>query len=194
MSLLMIVQIVGRSPGQSSFSSYIASEMERRISCSDLVLVRICTYTSRASDWLTQTGRGQSRTGMMRSLSSAKTKYESTSEDSCSKIPSLGKTIQVCCLLWTLLPIGLGQYREGMRKVNFMNTFIRTLLQIGCGATSYREGKWFSTLYTCNYGPNGNFINGEMYKQGSGCSQCPSNTKCSNEYPGLCTKGNQYSC
>ena len=27
-------------------------------------------------------------------------------------------------------------------------------------------GKWFSTLYTCNYAPNGNFIRGEMYKRG----------------------------
>ena len=27
--------------------------------------------------------------------------------------------------------------------------------QVGCGVTSYREGAWYSTLYTCNYGPNG---------------------------------------
>ena len=29
------------------------------------------------------------------------------------------------------------------------------LPQVGCGVTSYREGAWYSTLYTCNYGPNG---------------------------------------
>merc|ERR1712018_1034507 len=34
--------------------------------------------------------------------------------------------------------------------------------KVGCGATSYKNGRWFSTLYTCNYGPNGNFINGQM--------------------------------
>ena len=40
-------------------------------------------------------------------------------------------------------------------------------MQVGCGATSYREGKWFSTLYTCNYGPNGNYVRGQMYRQGT---------------------------
>jgi len=61
--------------------------------------------------------------------------------------------------------------------------------KIGCGATTYKEGKWFSTLYTCNYGPNGNFIRGQMYKQGRGCSSCPRGTKCSKEFPGLCEAG-----
>ena len=37
--------------------------------------------------------------------------------------------------------------------------------KVGCGATSYRDGQWYATLYTCNYGPNGNFIRGAMYKQ-----------------------------
>ena len=32
-------------------------------------------------------------------------------------------------------------------------------------------GKWFSTLYTCNYAPNGNFIRGEMYKKGENIFQ-----------------------
>ena len=44
---------------------------------------------------------------------------------------------------------------------------------MGCGATSYREGKWFSTLYTCNYGPNGNFIRAKMYRQGRSSSITP---------------------
>ena len=58
--------------------------------------------------------------------------------------------------------------------------------KVGCGATSYREGKWFATLYTCNYGPNGNFIRGEMYADGSACSECSAGSSCSLRYPGLC--------
>ena len=58
--------------------------------------------------------------------------------------------------------------------------------KVGCGATSYREGKWFATLYTCNYGPNGNFIRGEMYTDGSACSECSAGSFCSLRYPGLC--------
>ena len=58
--------------------------------------------------------------------------------------------------------------------------------QVGCGAASYKDGKWFTTLYTCNYGPGGNFIRGEMYKAGPACSACPSGTSCSSDFPGLC--------
>jgi len=61
--------------------------------------------------------------------------------------------------------------------------------KVGCGATTYKDGKWFATLYTCNYGPNGNFIRGQMYKQGSACSSCPDNHSCSREIPGLCESG-----
>ena len=60
--------------------------------------------------------------------------------------------------------------------------------KVGCGATSYKNGRWFSTLYTCNYGPNGNFINGQMYKKGPACSACDSGEKCSTSFPGLCGK------
>jgi len=62
--------------------------------------------------------------------------------------------------------------------------------KVGCGATSYRDGKWFATLYTCNYGPNGNFIRQQMYKSGPACSSCPRGTSCSTNYPGLCSAGN----
>ena len=41
-------------------------------------------------------------------------------------------------------------------------------------------------MYTCNYGPGGNFIRGEMYKAGQACSKCPSETSCSKDFPGLC--------
>ena len=58
--------------------------------------------------------------------------------------------------------------------------------KVGCGATSYKDGRWFATLYTCNYGPNGNFIAGQMYKQGTACSACSQGFQCSSEFPGLC--------
>ena len=63
-----------------------------------------------------------------------------------------------------------------------------TTNKVGCGVTEYRDGKWFAKLYTCNYGPAGNYINGEMYKQGKACSKCPSGTSCSQQFPGLCGK------
>jgi len=58
--------------------------------------------------------------------------------------------------------------------------------KVGCGATSYKDGQWYATLYTCNYGPNGNFIRGQMYKQGPPCSSCGQGETCSAQYPGLC--------
>ena len=58
--------------------------------------------------------------------------------------------------------------------------------RVGCGATSYTEGQWFTTLYVCNYGPNGNYIQGQMYRQGTPCSLCEAGYQCSSQYPGLC--------
>jgi len=58
--------------------------------------------------------------------------------------------------------------------------------KVGCGVTEYIDGKWFAKLYTCNYGPAGNYIGGEMYRQGKACTKCPSGTSCSGSYPGLC--------
>ena len=69
-----------------------------------------------------------------------------------------------------------------------------TTNKVGCGVTEYRDGKWFAKLYTCNYGPAGNYINGEMYKQGKACSKCPSGTSCSKQFPGLCGKILLYVC
>jgi len=60
--------------------------------------------------------------------------------------------------------------------------------KVGCGITEFRDGKWFAKLYTCNYGPAGNYIGGQMYEQGRACSKCPSGTSCSVQYPGLCVK------
>lgn len=58
--------------------------------------------------------------------------------------------------------------------------------RVGCGLTEFREGKWFAKLYTCNYGPSGNYIGGQMYANGPACSQCPQGTSCSTTFPGLC--------
>ncbi|CAL4133678.1 unnamed protein product, partial [Meganyctiphanes norvegica] len=58
--------------------------------------------------------------------------------------------------------------------------------KIGCGYTFYKEGRWHKKLYTCNYGPAGNFLNQDMYRRGSSCSSCPRGTSCSNKYSGLC--------
>jgi len=61
--------------------------------------------------------------------------------------------------------------------------------KVGCGATSYKDGRWFTTLYVCNYGPNGNFIRGQMYQQGPACSACGQGFECSTDFPGLCVSG-----
>ena len=61
--------------------------------------------------------------------------------------------------------------------------------RVGCGLTEYREGKWFSKLYTCDYGPSGNYIGGQMYREGRACSACPEGTSCSSQFRGLCGEG-----
>ena len=38
----------------------------------------------------------------------------------------------------------------------------------------------------CNYGKGGNLLRASMYKTGNPCSECPGNTVCSQQYPGLC--------
>ena len=37
--------------------------------------------------------------------------------------------------------------------------------KVGCGASSFKNGDWFATLYTCNYGPRGNVNGRQLYKQ-----------------------------
>ena len=62
----------------------------------------------------------------------------------------------------------------------------------------YRTGRWFNVLYTCNYGPGGNYIGGQLYRAGPACSQCPPGSGCSSQHPGLCSTntraslGNKY--
>ena len=45
--------------------------------------------------------------------------------------------------------------------------------EVGCGMTHYKEDRWYKTLLTCNYSPQGNFINSPMYQRGEPCSACP---------------------
>ena len=98
---------------------------------------------------------------------------------------------------------GQGEHRECLYLVSGLWLLCP---QVGCGVTSYREGAWYSTLYTCNYGPNGgmatliamtvtiitliltsgNLIGGSLYTAGPACSQCPPSTSCSDTHPGLC--------
>ena len=42
-------------------------------------------------------------------------------------------------------------------------------------------------MFICNYGLAGNLIGSQMYEIGDPCSKCPAGTKCSENYPGLCT-------
>jgi len=58
--------------------------------------------------------------------------------------------------------------------------------KVGCGASSFKNGDWFATLYTCNYGPRGNVNGRQLYKQGPACSDCGEGESCSEEFPGLC--------
>ena len=58
--------------------------------------------------------------------------------------------------------------------------------RVGCGVTTYKDGPWFTSLYVCNYGPSGNYIQGQMYRQGTPCSDCEEGFQCSTKYPGLC--------
>jgi len=58
--------------------------------------------------------------------------------------------------------------------------------RIGCGVTAFRNGRFNSRLYVCNYGEGGNVLRQEVYKVGRGCGECPNS--CSNDYPNLCTK------
>ena len=60
--------------------------------------------------------------------------------------------------------------------------------RIGCGYTLYKEGPWWTKLYVCNYGSAGNFQRGQMYERGAACSNCPSGTSCSREFPGICSE------
>lgn len=56
-----------------------------------------------------------------------------------------------------------------------------TTWKIGCGYARYPSKDHpfvYDLLYTCDYGPGGNFIGGDMYEDGEACSQCPEGTCC----------------
>ena len=59
--------------------------------------------------------------------------------------------------------------------------------KIGCGFTaSTTDGGVVEKLYTCNYGPSGNWVTKPTYKKGSPASQCPDNTAQAQDNPALC--------
>lgn len=56
-----------------------------------------------------------------------------------------------------------------------------TTWKIGCGYTRYPSTERpfvYDLLYTCDYGPGGNLVGGDMYEDGEVCSKCPEGTCC----------------
>uniref|UniRef100_A0A4Q8KAQ4 U6-Nephitoxin-Nsp1b_2 n=1 Tax=Nephila sp. SGP-2016 TaxID=1905176 RepID=A0A4Q8KAQ4_9ARAC len=78
---------------------------------------------------------------------------------------------------------------------HFTQVVWATSWRVGCGKAVFKDTKWYKTYLVCNYGPAGNMMGGEMYKEGDTCSECPSNTCCGSscaqygiqsDYEGLC--------
>ncbi|XP_077561574.1 scoloptoxin SSD976-like [Haemaphysalis longicornis] len=63
---------------------------------------------------------------------------------------------------------------------------------VGCGFTYYPYaggvGYPYKQLYTCNYGPPGNYRGKPVYQEGRTCTACPAGTIC-NHATGLCSDG-----
>ncbi|XP_063615598.1 venom allergen 5.01-like [Penaeus indicus] len=55
--------------------------------------------------------------------------------------------------------------------------------EIGCGAVHYADSGT-KKIYSCNYGPAGNFVNNPVYVEGAAASQCPGAV--STTYSDLC--------
>ncbi|XP_046663030.1 scoloptoxin SSD976-like [Homalodisca vitripennis] len=68
--------------------------------------------------------------------------------------------------------------------------------QVGCGFVQKKEiysNKFQDIFLVCNYVPTGNLLYMPLYKEGPACSECPSGSRCSERYPGLCTnEKNEY--
>ncbi|GFY63566.1 hypothetical protein TNIN_46311 [Trichonephila inaurata madagascariensis] len=80
---------------------------------------------------------------------------------------------------------------------HFTQVVWATSWRVGCGKAVFKDKKWYKTYLVCNYGPAGNMMGGEMYKEGETCSECPSNTCCGascaqygiqSDYEGLCKR------
>jgi len=61
--------------------------------------------------------------------------------------------------------------------------------EVGCGAIHYSDKHGTTTYpqtkkYVCNYGPNGNWLNSQVYESGSTATNCPFGA--SETYEGLC--------
>lgn len=62
---------------------------------------------------------------------------------------------------------------------------------VGCARAIDRSlEKEFTIHLTCNYGPGGNVIGGQMYKKGTACSACPAGVQCNTKYTSLCGEAN----
>lgn len=60
---------------------------------------------------------------------------------------------------------------------------------LGCARSAWlKNGVIPSQQIVCMYGPAGNIINEEVYRQGLPCSHCPLAAHCSRLYPGLCVR------
>nr|API81357.1 venom toxin [Hemiscorpius lepturus] len=70
---------------------------------------------------------------------------------------------------------------------NFAQVAWAETWKMGCSRADVVDGENIKRSYfICNYGPKGNIEGKEVYKPGKPCSQCPKNTECSKDYPGLC--------
>ncbi|XP_064455893.1 uncharacterized protein LOC135366636 [Ornithodoros turicata] len=50
---------------------------------------------------------------------------------------------------------------------------------VGCGLLVYNKGNFVERLYTCNYGPAGNYLTESVYDdKGASCSKCPGDAPC----------------
>jgi len=57
--------------------------------------------------------------------------------------------------------------------------------QIGCGMSTYFDGKWYNYLIACNYAVGGNMVGSPVYKAGAAASACGS-TGVSKTYTSMC--------
>merc|ERR1719427_651290 len=62
---------------------------------------------------------------------------------------------------------------------HFTQVVWATTHKIGCGYIKYYENGWYKHHYVCNYAVGGNLWGASVYVDGAACSQCPSNSECS---------------
>ena len=50
------------------------------------------------------------------------------------------------------------------KRKSSQDIYISNFTQIGCGVAEYSKGGTVETLFTCDYGPPGNVMGGDMYQ------------------------------